>query len=84
MKKKLLLIQDDTYTRIRKFRHRHEITTEAEAFRLIIEAGLAYLEGESYVGVLEETTRGTQGKSHKAGQSEEADPALGEVGQSTT
>jgi hypothetical protein len=46
MKTKTIWIADDMYQKIRAFRFKAEIPSEMEAMRVIIRAGLAYLNGE--------------------------------------
>ena len=46
MKTKTICLADDMYQKIRAFRFKAEIPSEMEAMRVIIRAGLAYLNGE--------------------------------------
>ena len=71
MQKKLLVIPDPVYAKIKKFRFSQEISSEAEAIRIILAAGIAFLEGETDVGLSQTTARGTQGQGDQAGQSGE-------------
>ena len=73
MQKKLLVIPDHIYIKIKKFRHSQEISSEAEAIRVILAAGIAFLEGETDVGLSQTTARRTQGQGDQAGQSGETE-----------
>lgn len=45
MIRKALIISDDLHSRVADFRFENRLLTEQEAFRLLLERGLAYEEG---------------------------------------
>jgi hypothetical protein len=73
MQKKLLVIPDHVYSKIKKYRFAQEISSEAEAIRIILAAGIAFLEGETDVGVSQTTTRRAQSQSDQTGHSAESE-----------
>jgi hypothetical protein len=83
MQKKLLVIPDHIYIKIKKFRHSQEISSEAEAIRVILAAGIAFLEGETDVGLSQTITSRTPSESDQTGQSGETETDVS-VEQSST
>jgi len=73
MQKKLLVIPDHIYIKIKKFRHSQEISSEAEAIRVILAAGIAFLEGETDVGLSQTITSRTSSESDQTGHSAESE-----------
>lgn len=54
MARKHIILPDDLAERLRRFRHKHEISSEAEAIRKLLEAGMDHLDEQAYAAASRE------------------------------